>query len=156
MFVLFPDHEEKTTYVKFLLSNTEAGSIIGKGGSTITEFQSRSGARIQLSRNYEFFPGTSDRVVMVSGLLDDLLKAVDLILGKLLDEVMSCPLLFLILLLIYRLNYYLLLDQFYVEDGGDVEPRSRFRLVVPNSSCGGIIGKGGATIKYEFYSLYVV
>lgn len=116
------DHEEKTTYVKFLLSNAEAGSIIGKGGSTITEFQSRSGARIQLSRNFEFFPGTSDRVVMVSGLLDDLLKAVDLILGKLLDE-------------------------FYVEDGGDAEPRSRFRLVVPNSSCGGIIGKGGATIK---------
>ncbi|MCD7459561.1 Protein btr1 [Datura stramonium] len=116
------DHEEKTTYVKFLLSNAEAGSIIGKGGSTITEFQSRSGARIQLSRNYEVFPGTSDRIVMVSGFLDDILKAVDLILGKLQDE-------------------------FYVEDGGEVDPRSKFRLVVPNSSCGGIIGKGGATIK---------
>ncbi|XP_059307605.1 protein BTR1-like isoform X2 [Lycium ferocissimum] len=116
------DHEEKTTYVKFLLSNAEAGSIIGKGGSTITELQSRSGARIQLSRNYEVFPGTSDRIVMVSGFLDDLLKAVDLILGKLLDE-------------------------FYAEDGGEVDPRSKFRLVVPNSSCGGIIGKGGATIK---------
>lgn len=36
-----------------------------------------------------------------------------------------------------------------------MDPRSKFRLVVPNSSCGGIIGKGGATIKYEFYSLYV-
>lgn len=116
------DHEEKTTYVKFLLSNAEAGSIIGKGGSTITEFQSRSGARIQLSRNYEVFPGTSDRIVMVSGFLDDILKAVDLILGKLLDE-------------------------FYVEDGGEGDPHSKFRLVAPNSSCGGIIGKGGATIK---------
>ncbi|XP_004250025.1 protein BTR1-like [Solanum lycopersicum] len=116
------DHEEKATYVKFLLSNAEAGSIIGKGGSTITEFQSRSGARIQLSRNYEVFPGTPDRIVMVSGFLDDILKAVDLILGKLMDE-------------------------FYAEDGGDVDPRSKFRLVVPNSSCGGIIGKGGATIK---------
>lgn len=89
--VLFPDHEEKATYVKFLLSNAEAGSIIGKGGSTITEFQSRSGARIQLSRNYEVFPGTPDRIVMVSGFLDDILKAVDLILGKLMDEVISCP-----------------------------------------------------------------
>ncbi|KAH0745391.1 hypothetical protein KY285_007048 [Solanum tuberosum] len=116
------DHEEKVTYVKFLLSNAEAGSIIGKGGSTITEFQSRSGARIQLSRNYEVFPGTPDRIVMVSGFLDDILKAVDLILGKLMDE-------------------------FYAEDGGEVDPRSKFRLVVPNSSCGGIIGKGGATIK---------
>ncbi|KAK4356458.1 hypothetical protein RND71_025429 [Anisodus tanguticus] len=116
------DHEEKTTYVKFLLSNAEAGSIIGKGGATISDLQSRSGARIQLSRNYEVFPGTSDRIVMVSGFLDDILKAVDLILGKLLDE-------------------------FYAEDGGEVDPRSKFRLVVPNSSCGGIIGKGGATIK---------
>nr|XP_016512004.1 PREDICTED: protein BTR1-like isoform X1 [Nicotiana tabacum] len=93
------------------------------GGSTITEFQSRSGARVQLSRNFEFFPGTSDRVIMVSGLVDNILKAVELILGKLLDE-------------------------FYAEDGDDV--RSKVRLVVPNSSCGGIIGKGGATIRYEF------
>ncbi|MCD7447243.1 Protein btr1 [Datura stramonium] len=116
------DHEENKISVKFLLSNAEAGSIIGKGGSTISDFQSRSGARIQLSRNNEFFPGTMDRIVMVSGPIDDVLKAVDLILNKLLDES-------------------------YVEDGGDVGPRSRVRLVVPNSSCGGIIGKGGAVIK---------
>ncbi|KAK4353421.1 hypothetical protein RND71_028939 [Anisodus tanguticus] len=116
------DHEENKISVKFLLSNAEAGSIIGKGGSTISDFQSRSGARIQLSRNNEFFPGTMDRIVMVSGPIDDVLKAVDLILNKLLDES-------------------------YVEDGGDADPRSKVRLVVPNSSCGGIIGKGGATIK---------
>ncbi|XP_055811422.1 protein BTR1-like isoform X2 [Solanum dulcamara] len=116
------DHEENKISIKFLLSNAEAGSIIGKGGSTISDFQSRSGARIQLSRNNEFFPGTMDRIVMVSGPIDDVLKAVDLILNKLLDES-------------------------YVEDGGDVGPRSKVRLVVPNSSCGGIIGKGGSVIK---------
>ncbi|XP_060212499.1 protein BTR1-like isoform X1 [Lycium barbarum] len=116
------DHEENKISVKFLLSNAEAGSIIGKGGSTISDFQSRSGARIQLSRNNEFFPGTMDRIVMASGPIDDVLKAVDLILNKLLDES-------------------------YVEDGGDADLRSKVRLVVPNSSCGGIIGKGGATIK---------
>lgn len=81
------DSEEKTTYVRFLLSNAEAGSVIGKGGSTINDIQSQSGARIQLSRNYEYFPGTNDRVVMVSGRVDDILKAVDLIMSKLLDEV---------------------------------------------------------------------
>lgn len=116
------DHEEKTTHIKFLLSNAEAGSVIGKGGSTINDFQSQSGARIQLSRNFEFFPGTSDRVVMVSGTIDDVLKAVDLILSKLLDE-------------------------FYVEEGGDVDPHFKVRLVVPSGSCGGIIGKGGSIIK---------
>ncbi|KAL3520789.1 hypothetical protein ACH5RR_018938 [Cinchona calisaya] len=116
-----PDHEEKTTHVRFLLSNAEAGSVIGKGGSTINDFQTQSGARIQLSRNFEFFPGTSDRIVMVSGIIDDVLRAVDLILTKLLDE-------------------------FYVEEGGE-DPRLKIRLVVPNGSCGGIIGKGGSIIK---------
>ncbi|CAN4105825.1 unnamed protein product [Withania somnifera] len=116
------DHEENKISIKFLLSNAEAGLIIGKGGSTISDLQSRSGARIQLSRNNEFFPGTMDRIVMVSGPMDDVLKAVDLILNKLLDES-------------------------YVEESGDVGPRSKVRLVVPNSSCGGIIGKGGAVIK---------
>ncbi|KAL3523523.1 hypothetical protein ACH5RR_016357 [Cinchona calisaya] len=116
-----PDHEEKTIHVKFLLSNAEAGSVIGKGGSTINDFQTQSGARIQLSRNFEFFPGTSDRIVMVLGTIDVVLKGVDLILTKLLDE-------------------------FYVEEGGG-DPRFKVRLVVPNGSCGGIIGKGGSIIK---------
>lgn len=116
------DNEEKATHLRFLLSNAEAGSIIGKGGSTINDIQSQSGARIQLSRNYEYFPGTSDRIIMVSGAVDDILKAVELILSKLLNE-------------------------FYVQEGGEVDPESKIRLVVPNSSCGGIIGKGGAIIR---------
>ncbi|CAB4269107.1 unnamed protein product [Prunus armeniaca] len=113
---------EKPTYVRFLVSNAAAGSVIGKGGATITDFQSQSGARIQLSRNHEFFPGTTDRIIMVSGSINEILKAVDLILAKLLSEL-------------------------YSEETDDVEPRTKLRLVVPNSSCGGIIGKGGSTIK---------
>ncbi|XVE99187.1 hypothetical protein REPUB_Repub03eG0175500 [Reevesia pubescens] len=116
------ENGEKPTYIRFLVSNASAGSVIGKGGSTITEFQSKSGARIQLSRNHEFFPGTSDRIIMVSGTIDEVLKAMELILAKLLNE----------------LN---------IEDNDDVEPRTKVRLIVPNSSCGSIIGKGGATIK---------
>ncbi|GAV87425.1 KH_1 domain-containing protein/KH_3 domain-containing protein [Cephalotus follicularis] len=116
------DSGEKPTYIRFLVSNAAAGSIIGKGGSTITEFQSQSGARIQLSRNQEFFPGSSDRIIMISGLIYDVLKGVDLVLAKLLSEL-------------------------HAEDGDDVEPRTKVRLIVPNSFCGGIIGKGGATIK---------
>ncbi|MBA0600356.1 hypothetical protein Gorai_006544, partial [Gossypium raimondii] len=115
------ENGEKATYIRFLVSNAAAGSVIGKGGSTITDFQSRSGARIQLSRNHEFFPGTSDRIIMVSGTVDEVLKVMELILAKLLNE----------------LN---------IEENDDVEPRTKVRLVVPNSSCGSIIGKGGATI----------
>jgi RNA-binding protein Nova len=69
------------------VSNTAAGCIIGKGGSTINDFQSQSGARIQLSRSHEFFPGTNDRIIMVSGQFDDVIKAMDLVLEKLMAEV---------------------------------------------------------------------
>jgi RNA-binding protein Nova len=81
------DDSVKPTHLRFLVSNTAAGCIIGKGGSTINEFQSQSGARIQLSRSHEFFPGTNDRIIMVSGLFDEVIKAMELILEKLLDEV---------------------------------------------------------------------
>ncbi|KAK9046827.1 hypothetical protein V6N11_052701 [Hibiscus sabdariffa] len=116
------ENAEKPTYIRFLVSNAAAGSVIGKGGATITEFQSKSGARIQLSRSHELFPGTSDRIIMVSGAIDDILKAMELILAKLLNE----------------LN---------IKDNDDAEPRTKVRLIVSNSSCGSIIGKGGATIK---------
>ncbi|KAL1295005.1 protein BTR1 isoform X2 [Arachis duranensis] len=116
------DSAEKPTYVRFLVSNSAAGSVIGKGGSTITDFQSQSGARIQLSRNHEFFPGTTDRIIMVSGGINEILRAVELILSKLLSELQS-------------------------EDENDAEPKTKVRLIVPNGSCGGIIGKGGATIR---------
>ncbi|XP_010658326.1 protein BTR1 isoform X3 [Vitis riparia] len=116
------DFMEKSTYIRFLVSNAAAGSVIGKGGSTINDFQSQSGARIQLSRNHEFFPGTSDRIIMISGATNEIIKAMELILAKLLSEM-------------------------HTEDGDEADPRSKVRLIVPNSSCGGIIGKGGSTIK---------
>jgi len=112
--------EKVTTYIRLLVSNTAAGCIIGKGGSTITEFQSQSGARIQLSRNQEFFPGTSDRIIMISGGFDEIMQAMQLIHQKLSSE---------------------------AEDNNDVENKSKVRLIVPNGCCGGIIGKGGAMIK---------
>ncbi|KAK1382575.1 Far upstream element-binding protein [Heracleum sosnowskyi] len=117
------DYREKITYLKFLISNAEAGIVIGKGGCTVSDFQSQSETLIQLSRNYEFFPGTSDRIVMVSGPINCVLKAVELILEKFLNET-------------------------YGEgEEGEDEPSSKLALVVPHSCCGGIIGKGGSNIK---------
>ncbi|KAG0461889.1 hypothetical protein HPP92_020365 [Vanilla planifolia] len=114
------DDKERPTQLRFLVSNMAAGSIIGKGGATIAEFQSLTGARIQLSRNHEFFPGTSDRIIMVSGEFNEIIKALELILEKLMIE---------------------------AEDNNDDDTRTKVRLIVPNSSCGAIIGKGGSTIK---------
>ena len=42
---------------KLLVSNPVAGSVIGKAGANIEQLQRSSGARIQLSRTGEFYPG---------------------------------------------------------------------------------------------------
>lgn len=86
-YLILPDPTEKPTYIRFLVSNPLAGAVIGKGGSTINDFQSQSGARIQLSRSHEFFPGTTDRIIMIAGTIDEILRAVDLVIDKLLTEV---------------------------------------------------------------------
>lgn len=40
------------------------GIIIGKGGATINQLNISTGAKIKLSQNNEFFPTTSDRVLV--------------------------------------------------------------------------------------------
>jgi len=43
------------------------GSLLGKGGSTISEFIQFSGAKIQFSGKNEFAPGTTDRILTITG-----------------------------------------------------------------------------------------
>lgn len=120
--------------LRFLVSNNGAGSIIGKGGVVITEFQAQSGAKIVVSRAREFFPGTSDRIILLSGTVSAILTALHLILSKLAE-----------------------LEEAHdgAREGGEGKPaegggsnaRMDLRIVVPNKVCGAIIGKGGATIR---------
>ena len=58
--------ETKMT-LKFLVNNNSAGFLIGKGGSTIAELQSCTKARINIALSGEFYPGTLDRAVLISG-----------------------------------------------------------------------------------------
>jgi len=60
--------------LKFLIPNFMAGKLIGKGGSSISELQSKFDASIQISRNNEYFPGTMDRVVCISADIDQIIE----------------------------------------------------------------------------------
>ncbi len=51
-----------------------------------TEFQTQSEARIQLSRTNEYFPGTSERIMMISGTVNQVLTALHLVLAKMNSE----------------------------------------------------------------------
>lgn len=53
--------------MQMLVSNKVAGTVIGRGGATISTIQNASGSRVRVSNNGEFFPGTQDRVVLVTG-----------------------------------------------------------------------------------------
>jgi len=48
---------EPPSAIKLLVSAGLAGCLIGKAGATINELQERTGARIKLSQNNDFFPG---------------------------------------------------------------------------------------------------
>ena len=50
------------------------------------EFQTQSEARIQLSRTNEYFPGTSERIMMISGTVNQVLTALHLVLAKMNSE----------------------------------------------------------------------
>uniref|UniRef100_A0A453TEF8 K Homology domain-containing protein n=1 Tax=Aegilops tauschii subsp. strangulata TaxID=200361 RepID=A0A453TEF8_AEGTS len=64
----------KRTHARFLVTHTQAGLIIGAGGSTV---EARSGARVRLSRHDQLLPGTDRRVMLVYGLLSQVMDAMD-------------------------------------------------------------------------------
>lgn len=78
LLLFLSDDKEKQTSIRFLMSNAEARSVIGKGGQTITS-SSQPGTPIQLSSNHERFPGTADRNIMISGSISGILNVMELI-----------------------------------------------------------------------------
>ena len=53
--------------LKVLATHLGVGAIIGKAGSSISEIQQASDAKIQISGPQEVFPGTTERVMNLSG-----------------------------------------------------------------------------------------
>ncbi|KPV76459.1 uncharacterized protein RHOBADRAFT_25529 [Rhodotorula graminis WP1] len=54
--------------IRFIIPHSRMGSVIGKGGSKIKEIQEASGAKLQASE--AMLPGSSERVLSVSGVAD--------------------------------------------------------------------------------------
>lgn len=118
----------KTPIVKILIPNHAAGSIIGKGGANIAEVQQQTGARIKLSPNNDYYPGTQERVGLIMGEVDTINKMLNFVIEKIRQEPPAM-----------RLNPAMTYDR---------ERAKQMKIVVPNSTAGLIIGKSGVTIKY--------
>ena len=66
-----------------------AGCLIGKGGATISAIQTLTDTKIKLSQSNEYFPGTNDRVGLVTGDSIAVRDAVQEVLRRL-SEVCAC------------------------------------------------------------------
>jgi hypothetical protein len=71
--------------LKMLCPNTAIGSIIGRGGSVINELNQKTGARIRLSQNQDFFPMTNDRVISISGDLESIETAIGELITRIIE-----------------------------------------------------------------------
>ena len=56
--------EVENFYFKVLCPQFVTGLIIGRGGSVINQLNSTCGAKIKLSQNNEFYPNTTDRILV--------------------------------------------------------------------------------------------
>lgn len=114
--------------LKMLIPSTAAGSIIGKGGQTIAQLQRDTGTNVKLSKANDFYPGTQERVALLTGPVESLNSVAMFILEKIKES-----------------------PQLGVKAGAEnitsPERARQVKIVVPNSTAGLIIGKGGAMIK---------
>jgi len=108
-----------TLTIRLIMQGKEVGSIIGKKGDIVKRFREESGAKINISDG-----SCPERIVTVTGNTESIFKAFTLICNKFDEDLNSL-----------------------ISPGTVPRPPITFRLVVPASQCGSLIGKGGSKIK---------
>lgn len=108
-----------------MIPNYAAGAIIGKGGTNIGDLQNQYGAKIRLSPSRDFYPGTEERIVVLTGEVTQIIDLNNYIIDKVHIDSTEGP--------GARLR--------------DEERGQKVKIVVPNATAGLVIGRGGSTIK---------
>ncbi|XP_041430007.1 RNA-binding protein Nova-1-like isoform X2 [Xenopus laevis] len=126
--------EDGELFLKVLIPSYAAGSIIGKGGQTIVQLQRETGATIKLSKSKDFYPGTTERVCLVQGSAEALLSVHNFIAEKVREVPQGAT----------KNDMGALLPP---QTTINAERAKQAKLIVPNTTAGLIIGKGGATVR---------
>ncbi|KAF7261333.1 hypothetical protein EG68_02455 [Paragonimus skrjabini miyazakii] len=116
-------------HFKILVPSIAAGAIIGKGGEAITDIQNKTSAKVKMSKANDFYPGTTERVCLIMGTIESILKVFQYISEKIYEK----P--------------ELLLRTTAKGSRMPAERHKQVKILVPNSTAGIIIGKGGSFIK---------
>jgi len=72
----------KEPLLKLLIPSEVAGAIIGKGGANLIDLKSRYGAAIRLSHHRECYPGTNERIVVLTGDISQIIDLNNYIIDK--------------------------------------------------------------------------
>lgn len=118
-------------HLKILVPAVAAGAIIGKGGETIGQLQKETNARVKMSKANDFYPGTSERVCLISGSVDGIMRINEFIMEKIKEK--PDP------------NAKMAID---FDNKQPAEREKQVKILVPNSTAGMIIGKAGSYIKH--------
>jgi len=116
-----------TYYLKILVPGVASGAIIGKGGETIAQLQKDTGGRIKMSKANDYYPGTTERVCLITGNVEALVTILTFIMEKVKEKPDPT-----------------LKAEF---DGKNIDREKQLKVLVANSTAGMIIGKAGAYIK---------
>ena len=121
---------EDIIHLKVLVPSVAAGAIIGKGGETIADAQAKSGAKVKMSKSNDYYPGTNERVCLITGTVE----SVSMLLEFIMDKIRHKP----------DPNAKPAID---FDNKVSAEREKQVKAIIPNSTAGMIIGKGGAFIK---------
>jgi RNA-binding protein Nova len=113
--------------IKILCSNKAVGQVIGRGGQTVNGIKQSSGAHIKVSSSSESFPGTHERIILVSGSVNSVLSAAHRVVAQLSKQPLA----------------------HFGSDpsSGGTSVETIITMALPATICGLVIGKGGQRIK---------
>ncbi|XP_053991785.1 RNA-binding protein Nova-1-like isoform X2 [Hylaeus volcanicus] len=133
--IIFPG---ATCYLKLLVSNLVAGSVIGSKGSTVTHISNATNCSIKLSNANSYYPGTNERVIVITGRLQELQKAFAMILERIQESNTTS-----------NLSFPLMKSSFSQDasTANSQDSRLLVKIVVPNSAVSQIIGRQGTAVK---------
>jgi RNA-binding protein Nova len=120
--------ESDTVQVKVLIPSGAVGALIGKGGETMRNLKNDTGCRVQMSKNQEFYHGTTERICFVKGKISSAM----IVMGAILEKIQE------------KIEGHHASDPF---DLKGLERANEMKFIVPNTSAGMVIGKNGTSIK---------
>lgn len=115
---------DEDVYLKLLIPSSAAGGVIGRGGEKIAQIQKDANVRMKMSKANDYYPNTNERICLIIGSVRSVLRAHDYIIERIQEK-----------------------PETKSQSSADEERVNQVKILIPNTTAGLLIGKGGAYIK---------